>query len=69
MGEQRRLRSEGRFAVKGRFGWKADVSCVVQFAAVPSSKADELKKLAELRDTGVLSEDEFTSQKLKLLRG
>jgi hypothetical protein len=38
-------------------------------AAVPSSKADELKKLAELRDTGVLSEDEFTSQKLKLLRG
>ena len=33
-----------------------------------SSKADELKKLAELRDAGVLSEDEFTSQKLKLLR-
>lgn len=38
-------------------------------APVPSSKADELKKLAELRDTGVLSEDEFTSQKLMLLRG
>ena len=38
-------------------------------AAAPSSKADELKKLAELRDSGVLSEEEFTSQKLKLLRG
>lgn len=37
-------------------------------AAAPSSKADELKKLAELRDSGVLSEEEFTSQKLKLLR-
>jgi putative oligomerization/nucleic acid binding protein len=36
--------------------------------AVPSSKADELKKLAELRDGGVLSDDEFTAQKLKLLR-
>jgi hypothetical protein len=34
----------------------------------PTSKADELKKLAELRDSGVLDEDEFTSQKLKLLR-
>jgi hypothetical protein len=38
-------------------------------AAAPLSKADELKKLAELRDSGVLSEEEFTSQKLKLLRG
>jgi hypothetical protein len=37
--------------------------------ATPTSKADELKKLAELRDSGVLSDDEFTSQKLKLLRG
>jgi hypothetical protein len=37
--------------------------------AGPSSKADELKKLAELRDSGILSEEEFTSQKLKLLRG
>lgn len=40
----------------------------VAHAAAPSSKADELKKLAELRDGGVLSEDEFTAQKLKLLR-
>ena len=38
-------------------------------ATAPASKADELKKLAELRDGGILSEDEFTSQKLKLLRG
>lgn len=37
-------------------------------AAASTSKADELKKLAELRDSGVLNEEEFTSQKLKLLR-
>lgn len=36
--------------------------------ATSSSNADELKKLAELRDSGVLSEEEFASQKLKLLR-
>lgn len=41
----------------------------VGFQQSSSSKADELKKLAELRDAGVLSEDEFTTQKLKLLRG
>jgi hypothetical protein len=29
--------------------------------------ADELKKLAELRDIGVLTEDEFQKQKIKLL--
>lgn len=34
----------------------------------PSSNADELKKLAELRDSGVLSADEFEAQKRKLLR-
>ena len=40
----------------------------VAHTAAPLSKADELKKLAELRDGGVLSEEEFTTQKLKLLR-
>ena len=37
-------------------------------AAVPSSLADELKKFAELRDSGVLSEAEFEEQKAKLLK-
>src|SRR4051812_29538669 len=32
-----------------------------------TSKADELAKLAELRDRGVLTEDEFSAQKAKLL--
>lgn len=32
------------------------------------SVADELKKLAELRDDGVLTDDEFTAQKARLLR-
>jgi hypothetical protein len=33
-----------------------------------SSNADELKKLAELRDSGVLTAEEFDAQKRKLLR-
>jgi len=35
----------------------------------PVSIADELKKLAELRDIGVLTEDEFAAQKARLLNG
>lgn len=36
-------------------------------AAAPVDVADQLRKLAELRDQGILSEDEFTMQKQKLL--
>lgn len=36
--------------------------------AAPVSKADELRKLAELRESGVLSAEEFEAQKQKLLR-
>jgi hypothetical protein len=32
-----------------------------------ASSADELEKLAKLRDDGVLSADEFAAQKAKLL--
>ena len=32
-----------------------------------TSMADELSKLAQLRDSGVLTEEEFSSQKEKLL--
>jgi len=38
-----------------------------QRGAGPGSLADELKKLAELRDAGVLSEDEFAAMKTRLL--
>ena len=34
----------------------------------PSSIADELTKLVQLRDSGVLTEDEFQTQKAKLLQ-
>ena len=33
-----------------------------------SSVADELSKLAELRDKGIITDAEFDSQKVKLLR-
>ena len=36
-------------------------------AAAPLSVADELAKLVQLRDGGVLSKDEFAQQKAKLL--
>jgi hypothetical protein len=39
----------------------------VQDAASPSSSADELVKLADLKERGVLSEAEFQAQKAKLL--
>jgi hypothetical protein len=35
--------------------------------AAPTSVADELRKLAELRDSGVLTDDEFATQKRRLL--
>lgn len=36
-------------------------------AAAPSGDADEITKLAELRDKGVITETEFTQQKAKIL--
>ena len=40
-----------------------------QIAMTIGSIADELSKLAELKEKGILSEDEFTDQKKKLLGG
>jgi hypothetical protein len=39
----------------------------IQDAAGSSSTADELAKLAQLRDSGVISTEEFDTQKAKLL--
>jgi len=36
-------------------------------AGAPASVADELQKLAALRDSGILSDEEFEAQKAKLL--
>ncbi|MFE0794726.1 DUF4429 domain-containing protein [Streptomyces mutabilis] len=38
-------------------------------AALPASVADELTKLAALRDQGALTEDEYQQQKQRLLNG
>jgi type VI protein secretion system component VasK len=45
---------------------RAAKSYIREVAAAPST-ADELVKLAELREQGVLSPDEFAAQKAKLL--
>jgi hypothetical protein len=42
-------------------------SYIRQAAGSSASSADELAKLASLRDSGVLTDDEFTAQKAKLL--
>lgn len=44
---------------------RADMENIVQTSQ--NSVADEIKKLAELRDTGILSEIEFQQQKEKIL--
>lgn len=43
------------------------VRAYIQEVATPSTPAHELAKLAELRDAGVLSEEEFVARKEKLL--
>ena len=40
---------------------------VKQTAGTPETAADQLHKLADLKDRGVISEDEFNAQKAKLL--
>ena len=42
-------------------------SYVRDAAGAPSSAAEEISKLASLRDQGVLTDDEFQAQKTKLL--
>ena len=39
----------------------------IRYAAGTSSPADELQKLAQLRDSGVITDEEFASQKASLL--
>jgi hypothetical protein len=39
----------------------------IRATAAPTSSADELVKLAQLRDSGVLTEAEFAAQKAKIL--
>lgn len=45
----------------------AHTSAPVSVSAAPSSIADELAKLAKLRETGILTDAEFQAQKRKLL--
>jgi hypothetical protein len=62
-------RIEAWFRAHPDFGASAPAQAADQAAsaAAGTSFADELVKLAGLRDTGVLAEDEFAAQKAKLL--
>jgi hypothetical protein len=54
--------------LRAKLGWVlAKVGEPSAPAPAATSTADELKKLAELRDAGVLSDAEFDAQKAKLL--
>jgi hypothetical protein len=46
---------------------QAQMDSYIRETAAPVSSADELAKLAQLRDSGVLTEAEFAAQKAKLL--
>lgn len=39
----------------------------IRGAANPPSTTDQIERLGELRDSGILSDDEFTAAKLKIL--
>lgn len=55
---------------KFRKGYEAELAAAPASpapAAVASSTADEIRKLVELRDAGVLDDAEFQAQKAKLL--
>jgi hypothetical protein len=47
----------------------APVAASLPASQPPTGIADELAKLAQLRDLGVLTDDEFMAQKAKLLGG
>jgi|AmaraimetFIIA100_FD_contig_41_9503656_length_866_multi_4_in_0_out_0_2 DNA-binding IclR family transcriptional regulator len=56
----------GKRAQQNRSQQEADVEYQDESPS-PTSTIDQLKELAELRDQGVLTEDEFEQQKQKLL--
>jgi hypothetical protein len=56
---------EAWFRAHGDFG--ANTRSLARSTVAPTSVADELAKLAQLRDAGVLSPAEFEAQKAKLL--
>jgi hypothetical protein len=54
------LRSQGEI-------WRNEMGLVPQASSSKSSVADELTKLARLREQGILSDAEFQAQKARLL--
>jgi hypothetical protein len=46
---------------------REQAQAIAQAVASPLSVADELAKLAQLKEAGVLTEEEFAAQKAKLL--
>jgi hypothetical protein len=68
------LLTGGLSILAGRKGIRSKGKLSVTFqkraaaAAAPIDLADQLRKLASLRDDGILTEDEFQAQKAQLLR-
>jgi hypothetical protein len=53
--------------VKGRMGKQAEASVGASADAGGGDLADQLRKLAALRDEGILTDEEFAAQKARLL--
>ena len=59
--------SMNRRAAKRRRESEEDFRAYVQDAAAPASTADELSKLAQLRESGAISTEDFEQAKAKVL--
>jgi hypothetical protein len=67
-GEQPRLQTPGRaLGATGRTAGRPAPPAAAAPAAGGESVIDQLKELGELKDQGMLTEEEFAAQKAKLL--
>ncbi len=70
--QQQKWAGEGQPAQPAQPQYAAPPPQYVEPAAAPEPQEDpmeRLKKLAELRDAGILTEEEFSAEKAKILNG
>jgi len=64
-------RQNAKFADKDQAAYEEQMAAQQPMAAAPEAPAEDpmeqLKKLAELKDQGILTEEEFSAQKAKIL--
>lgn len=61
------VKPDGTLSVTYELKQPHEIKAIEQYTAAPLDVADQIKKLAELRDQGLLNQEEFDAQKAKLL--